>query len=955
MRYKKTFIATISLIALYALLGFFVAPSVLKPKLVQALEQTTHRAVKLGNLRVNPFALSLDLEDFSLLDRDSATLVSFHELFLNYQLRSLFQHAYVFSELRLDTPYIAIRVLQDGKFSISDLLDQSHPDTVTHTEESIALVIDELSIRQGTIFYQDLSKPDPVVKMIDSLDFTLKNFTTKPQEGGEYEFDAVTRQNEKLHWRGDLSVTPPRSNGLIEVSNLRVYTFWDFMRDQLNFTTPSGTINFRGEYRFALSGDTTKFRLDRGRVDASDLVIADPADTLPPVTLPEVHAAGIAVVYPHTRVSIDSLLVVGGDIRTSYLADGSITLQQLLTPRPDPRDTMPSDLSFVLKTAVIKNLGFTFTDKSLEPYAPLSLSSVNLVAGNFVFGIPGATTLEGTGVLNGGGIFEVSGTLSLDPRNADLDIRVAKSPLPALQPYITRYSRAQLRAGTYSVQGKLSYAVQRKTMALSFRGGFTSDGGRIDDPVLKEDLTRWDHLEIRKVDYRSNPASLSVAEIVATRPYARVVVSPDRSTTIQHVMAQPADTAANPVRDTSKTARLLPGQRDTVNRIVTKIGTVSVVDGSMNFSDLSLSPNFTIGVQQLNGSIKGLSSEELTHADVDLEGKVDKYAPALIKGSINPLTEDAYTNIQMKFDGIELTSFTPYFSKFAGYKIEQGKLSLDLHYKLNKRFLEADNKVILNQLTLGEKVESPDATSLPVKLAIALLKDSKGVIDLDVPVSGSLDDPEFSFFPIILKAVLNLLWKIVTAPFALIGSLVGGGNGDDLQYVAFPSGSDSLMHDQYGKLETVAKGLKDRPALDLQIKGNASESVDREALAEKAVVKRMRPSGPAGLQKGDDESLLSLYTRTFQEDPGKLIPEQGTTEADRDSLIVQTAWKRLVDSVHVSEDDLRSLAQRRAASVMEYLTAKGAIDPARIFQQEVDTKVGPTDGMVRTTLTLTAQ
>ncbi len=954
MRYKKSILIALSLILLYGLLGFFVVPPVVKPKLIQALEGYTHRTVQLDAVHVNPFALSIDLEGFSLHDRDGATLVSFHELYVNYEIRSLFQNALVFSEFRLDTPYIAVRVLQDGKFSIHDLLEQQPADTTTKTGETKNLVIDNLTINQGTMYYEDLSRPVPLTKTIDSLDLSLKNFTTKPEEGGAYEFEAVTRQDEKLHWRGDLSVTPPHSAGLIEISNLRVSTLWEFMRDRLNFTTPSGKVNLRGEYLFDLTRDTARFSLRNGRVDAWQLVIADPADSIPPISAPQIHASGISMEYPRNAVTIDTIVGVGAEIRTAYLADGTMTIQQLLTPRPDPRDTVPSNMSVVLKSLALQDLSFTLTDESQKPYAPVSLTNVSLAAANFTYGTPGIASVKGTGVLNGGGTFEAAGTFSLDPRKADLDLRLTKSPLPALQPYISRYSRAQLRAGTYSLQGKLNYAVQRTVMSLSFRGGLSSDGGRIDDPVLNEDLTRWEHLEMQKVDYRNNPGSLTIAEIVARRPYARVVVSPDRSTTIQHVMAQTADSAAKGAGDTVRSARLLPAQKDSTRQTVTKIGTISVVDGSMNFSDLSLSPNFTISVQQLNGSIKGLSSEELTRADVDLQGKVDKYAPAIIKGTINPLTENAFTDIQLKFDGIELTSFTPYFSKFAGYKIEQGKLSLDLHYKLNKRFLEAENKVVLNQLTLGDKVESPDATSLPVKLAIALLKDSKGVIDLDIPVSGSLDDPEFSFFPIILKAALNLLWKIVTAPFALLGSLFGG-SGDDLQYVAFPPGQDSLMQDQHGKLETVAKGLKERPALQLQVRGNASQSFDRDALAEKSVMEAIRPSGGNQLQKSDERALLSLYKKTFNEEPGKLLPEQGTPDNTRDSLVVQAAWRRLVDSVHVSEDDLRSLAQHRVASIMEYLTTKGGIDPARIFQQEVDTKVGPTDGKVRTTLTLTAQ
>jgi hypothetical protein len=228
------------------------------------------------------------------------------------------------------------------------------------------------------------------------------------------------------------------------------------------------------------------------------------------------------------------------------------------------------------------------------------------------------------------------------------------------------------------------------------------------------------------------------------------------------------------------------------------------------------------------------------------------------------------------------------------------------------------------------------------------------VIDLDIPVSGSLDDPEFSLFPIILKVLMNLLWKIVTAPFALIGALFGG-SGDDLQFVAFPPGTDSLAADQSEKLMTVAKGLTERPGLQLDLRGTASKTADRDALAEAAILKKIRRSGEGPLTKAESEKLLALYRQTFSEDPALLVPEGAMKEEDRASAIRDAAHRRLVGSANVSDEELRVLAQGRAARVREYLSGPGGIAPERIFLQDVDTSVNPTDGSVRTQLNLTAR
>jgi hypothetical protein len=299
---------------------------------------------------------------------------------------------------------------------------------------------------------------------------------------------------------------------------------------------------------------------------------------------------------------------------------------------------------------------------------------------------------------------------------------------------------------------------------------------------------------------------------------------------------------------------------------------------------------------------------------------------------------------------MDLTTYSPYFTKFAGYRIDRGKLTLDLRYKLNKRFLEAENRIVINQLTLGEKVDGPDVTSLPVKLCIALLKDSKGDIDMDIPVSGSIDDPDFSFFPIILKAVLNLLWKIVTAPFALIGALFGG--GEDLDHVGFEPGLDSLSQVQAGKLASVARGLTERPGLHLDIRGTFSDSLDGRVLAHEALLRKVRPSGNGPWTRQEEERMLEIYKQTFGTDAALLVP--GEESETRKQQIIEAARQRLAASMPPSENALRELARRRAESVMRIVTTQQGIDPARLFLREVKGSAAPVDGLVPTDLSLTA-
>lgn len=948
MRYKKTAILLGSLLAAYAVLGFLLLPPFLKPRLVRAIEESTGRTVALEGLRTNPFTLSATLRGFHLRDRDTVDLVRFSELYVNYEVSSLWRNAYVFSALEVDTPYVAVRILAGGTLSVQDIVDRYSADTTAAGPSAgppAGLVIDHFVIRQGTIFYEDLSRTKPMRRDIDSLDLFLSNFTTMPDRTGDYEFEANTASGEYLHWRGSLSVTPLRSQGFLELKHLRALTLSDFLGDRLKFRVDSGMLDLSSNYTFDGSRDTVLFRLSTGSASIRDLVLADPTDSLPPLVLPSVVISGVAFAFPEQAAVIDRITLNGGSLRTAYTDSGKITIQELLTPLPGPAGPTRSRMSVKVGEITTTALDIVFREQMQEPEAVFDVSGLALAVKNLCYGTPGTASINAKAVLNGGGSVEVSGTFSLQPENARLDLRVRDTPLPAFQTYATRYSRASLDAGRLSTRGILTFSTRGQRSLLDYRGSVRVDQARISDPVMKEDLLRWERLDLKEMVYHLSPPSLAIAEILARQPYARVVIGPDRMANVQHVMAGD-DT-------TSRTGD--PGTaRGTRGSTLTTIGVIRFEDGSMNFSDLSLTPNFSVGILELGGQIRGLSSEQLARADVDLVGKVDRYAPVTIRGQINPLSEQAYTDVLLKFEGIDLTTFTPYSGKFAGYTIDRGKMNLDLRYRLNKRFLEGENKVVLDQLTLGEKIDGPDVTSLPVKLAVALLKDSHGVIDLDIPVSGSLDDPEFSFFPLILKVVMNLLWKLVTAPFALLGSLFGG-SGDDLQFVAFSPGSDSLAADQSAKLETVVKGLVERPGLDLDIRGTTSPTVDREALAEAKVLGEIRRSGQGPLTAAETERLLALYRRTFSEDPAGLVPEGSLEEEERAAAIRDAARRRLVASASIGDEELRTLAQRRAARVREHLSAAGGIDPARIFLQDVDIKVDPTDGAVRTHLNLTAR
>jgi hypothetical protein len=367
------------------------------------------------------------------------------------------------------------------------------------------------------------------------------------------------------------------------------------------------------------------------------------------------------------------------------------------------------------------------------------------------------------------------------------------------------------------------------------------------------------------------------------------------------------------------------------------IDAINIVDGSANYADLWIQPHFAVGIQSLNGSILGLSSNPNSHAKVELKGKVDRYAPVHIWGETNPLAATTYSDIKMNFKGVELTSATPYSGHFAGYKIEKGKLSVDIDYKIENRQLTAAHKFVIDQLELGERVESPDAIHLPLKIAVALLKDRNGVIDIDLPVTGSLDDPQFRIGPLIWKAVLNLLTKIATAPFALLGHLFGG--GEQMNYIDFHPGSAVLDAPEHDKLVGLAKALKEKEKLELDVPVTYSADVDRPGLAAAHLNQRLlalNEDKSNGHKRGKTAKSNTATTNagpTADASPGTASPAPPKGDSASSALALGTAeapksaLSGLMDAPPPADPALTDPAQRYQLLIALYKADLGKSTP----------------------------
>lgn len=576
----------------------------------------------------------------------------------------------------------------------------------------------------------------------------------------------------------------------------------------------------------------------------------------------------------------------------------------------------------------------------------------------------------GPGGRGGKSKIAMNGMVSLRDATADLAVDIAGLPLAAVAA-LGNPNPVLVKAGTMAIEGRIQVANGKAGPAPAFNGLVGISNLEMAQRSDGSELLGWKQLDITGIRYQASPQKLAIARIAFDRAVSRVTITREAKLNLSTVAgvetpslgggetavaedAAPAAPAATPATPPAKAGKattikvLAPVSTglDAAGKLFPiTIGEITVKGSTIAFQDLSIEPNFAASIQGFNGTVTGLSTAPGSQARFDLKGYIiDQYSPVTITGRANPFAYDANTDITAKFTNIELPVFNPYSGRFAGYAIARGKLSTTLHYRIVDRGLNADHNVVIDQLTWGEATDSQQKVSLPIRLATSLLKDKDGVIDLDVPVAGTLDDPKFKVWPVIWQIVGNVFTKLITAPFAAIGGLFGA--GPDAQYVDFAPGLALLPPDADKSLKAVARGLAEKPEINLDIPAGSGIREDGEAMT----TARLHAAVLAGKKTplADDyatfdigkkaDRLKSVYKEKFGKGPkfpadiptaGMLAGGEARLEADT----AQVAWleEQLRPGFAPGEAELAALGQARADVVKQALLSEGAIDPGRVF------------------------
>lgn len=972
----------------YALLGFLLLPWLVESQLEKLLDERLSVTSEVESIYFNPFSFYFQIDQLRLNDPEQGTLFHLGNLQLNFQASRLALLRLQFSEIRvadLDVYYTRNALSDDTVSRLAQRWSNTAgdvPEPPTSAEEAgelIPLEILSLSLANISAHIVDEVPATPFSTSLSLAQAQIDNFSTLPDSLGNNALSINFEEDARLTWSGGFTVNPLDFNGQIALSNFSLLPVSRYLQDTLPFQLDTGHIDLAFDYDIDLSQQEPNIRVEDIQFSINELVATQHGESTPFIDLARLALNTGHVSIPDNRAVFSTLSLQEIRINATRNESGLTNFQQMVDELVGTSDSEPVETAgtapdtgnpwfFSLDALSVEDNQIGFSDRSLE--VPFSTSvTLNANAGeidnqaNTRF--PISTSLS----IDSGGEIEFAGQLQALP-SLELESTLGLSgiAIAAIQPYVNEYAFLELESGNLDLDADLAVDSDEP---FSFNGSVAIRDVEISDQQLSETIFSMASLGIDAISLSLADNELDISEIALENFFARVLINEDGSSNIGRSIRPSEETLVSDAdADTN------PGES---SPLAITIGRLSLQNASANFTDRNLPLPFDANIQNMTGAVQGFASNSSQATDINLEGQVDEFGLVQIASSLNPFNFTQQSQIDVDFSNIDMPSMTPYVIKFAGREIAEGKVDVGLSYQLLEGELIANNQIALSALQLGERVEQPNAMDLPLDLAVALLKDGNGVIDLEVPITGNMNDPEFDFGPAIRRAITNILTNIVAAPFRLLGSLVGGGSDEgSLEQIRFLPGRADVAAPEQEILLQLGEALQQRPQLLLEIPAVTSLA-DAPVLQTRKVDERIEALLEA--QPESDDSLTarrlaaveSLHAEsglvaTLEEIRLLNTPAPETT-SDTAPVDIQQATlgqldtlayiadlrERLIGAEEISTAELAALGAARRDAVVEFLSSNAGIAADRLLEVEPIVSETDDEGWLELPFGLTAQ
>lgn len=883
------------------------------------------------------------------------------------------------ASVTLDKPEVTVSRDREGRISLLSLIpkpaaapapEAPAPAAGQPAEKAapLAVKLGEFKISGGRIDVTDHLAAGPFHKTIQDFDVSLRKLELPAAAPAELDFGFSTDAGEKLAHQGSLGLAPLKAAGQLELSGLDLPAHKLYLAAAMKEAELlSGKVDGRLAYDFAQDAAGPAVKLKAERLALKDLGLRLKGEKTELVRVGLLELRDTAVDTAARKLAIGEVNGKATRVVLIRAADGLFNAQRLAGAAEGKPASKPASKTAArpeasgppwlveVKHVALDDWGLRVEDRTLAPAIVFNAEPLTLRVDGLSTAKGSKAKLDLQAGINKRGQFGVKGTLGLAPLAGNLDLDLKAVDITMLQPYVTEKVKIAITRGKLTSRGRLAFELPAGAGPRgSFKGNVTLGDFASVDKLNATDLLKWKSLYFGGVDVRLAPLAVSIDDIALTDFYTRLILDAQGGLNLREITAQRAN-EAKAAADAAKANGTAPdalAQKATTDGKAAatvkapaeppppvRIKRITLQGGNIAYSDRFIKPNYDANLTGMGGRLTGLSSDPNTIAELDLRGKVDNSAPLEIVGRLNPFRQDRALDIRASVKDFELSSVSTYAAKYVGYGIDKGKLSAQLGYKIEDRKLSATNQVFLDQLTFGDKVDSPSALKLPVLLAVSLLKNSRGEIDLDLPVGGSLDDPQFSVGGIVVKVIVNLITKAITSPFALLGSIFGG-NAEELAWLDFEPGFARLGPAADDKLKSIAKVMADKPGLKLEIAGRVDPATDRDGLLRatllgKVEALKVKDMAKKGESLADDGRVTvspgeypALLTRVYKDEK---FPKPRNMVGLTKDLPVAEMEKLILANTKVSDEDVRLLGQQRAQAVKAWLLDKGQVPAERVF------------------------
>lgn len=1018
-------IPTSCLIGGYFAAGFYILPMWLQHNLPELLKNETGLEANLSSAKFNPLTFQLELSQFEI-----PKMARFEKLTLQLNLQeSLKKQTLVVENITLEKPFFALEKNKNGALNTDVFLPKSDAKT-SENNAIFPLLIKNVVVSQGHFSFHDGKINEhftPLNLRLSNFSTTASTpakfeLNALWQNGGEINLSGdfyfskstvngkitvqkiqlphllslIPENKIKLTGNGELSTTVhiefaektpliQIENGAISFTNLtyeklklekitlenlafdsakHAISLNTIALNKLRFTQGQAQIDLQNVSLNSLNFNLENQNFEAANLSLKDAELFDTTQNTLLLKLPELDLKSVVFDLKKKTLGIGAIQAKNADLKAWLNPNGELNYQTLL-PEDEAQvaaeksagdSTSEAFWGVKIDSVELNNFSASFEDKSLAKPMTLNISPLSLKLSELSNAVGAKLPFELNTGINETGTLHLKGSAGLSPLTAETEVDVKAVGLEKFQSYVDKFAHLDLIKGVFRLDGKLEMAQgSQGELDLKFKGNTGIARLITRDQSQNKDLLKWDNLTLKNVEADVLAQRYSAAALMIEKPYVRVIIDKNKILNFTDILINAPE---------SKPKKSKSIQQNTSPDIRFKLDKVQISNGASSFADLSMILPFSAEIRGLEGGASGISSDHESIINVTLKGNAYDLAPVDIKGKVKPFIGD-YT-AALNFKGMPLPLMSAYMAEFAGYKLENGKMSIGMNYEVAKGELTATNNLRIEQFELGEKVENPHAIDAPLDLAIALLKDMDGIINLDVPITGSLNDPHFDFGGIVGDAFLNIISKAITSPFQMIAGLVG--TDADLSAVQFSAGESELSEWQKPKLDNLAKVLRERAILKVEIRGTAFRADDWTELSEMALNDRLKTLKAEELNRKNAQKILPEYVELNDADSQRLLAQEfaakfpqlvkksffGNVELAKPEMgeFYDVAKKTLLETFPPEQKRLTKLAAARARAVAKYLVQTGGVPNERVFILDVAIDPPRTDTDIDTLLFL---